>query len=97
LDEVTTFQARVDGEDIADLAAYRTDSPMFSLTLPENHGSGVEPGVAQAVGEAYSFIVAPPPPGEYVIEWSTRYPGAAEYYGGTVTVVVEAPRVIDVP
>ena len=64
LDEATDFQARVNGQDVADLETYRTSSPLFTLTFPENNVFGVEPGVAQAVSEAYSFIIAPPPPGD---------------------------------
>ena len=92
------FQAIVDGQDVANLDAFRTTSPMFTLTFAENNGFGVEPGVvAQAVSEAYSFIIAPPPPGEYVVAWSVMYPGSTEPYGGAVTVVVEAPQVIEPP
>ena len=63
----TDFQARVNGQDVADLDAYRSTSPLFTITFPENNIFGVEPGVAQAVAEEYSFIIAPPPPGEYEI------------------------------
>ena len=58
----------------------------------------MEPGVAQAVSESYSFIIAPPPPGEYVIGWTARYPGEpAMRPTATVTVLVEAPQVIEPP
>jgi hypothetical protein len=97
VDEITQFEARVDGQEVANLDQYRTTSPLFTLTLPENNGFGVEPGVANAVAESYSFIVAPPPPGEYEIAWSTTFPGATEPYGATVTVTVEAPQVIEPP
>ena len=92
-DEVSDLQARVNGQEVADLEAYRTGSPMFTLTWPENNRFGVEPGVAQSVSEAYNFIIAPPPPGEYEIFTSVAYGG--ESFPSTVTVIVEAPRVID--
>ena len=66
-----TTRLSVNGQDVADLDAYRTGSPLFTLTFPEDNLFGVEPGVAQAVSEAYSFIIAPPPPGEYEIVVST--------------------------
>ena len=75
IDGVTDYQARINGQDVGDLDAYRIASPLFTLTFPENNIFGVEPGVAQAVSEAYSFIIAPPPPGEYEIAWTTSYPG----------------------
>jgi hypothetical protein len=61
-DEVTDLQARVNGQEVADLDAYLTTSPLFTLTFPEANRYGVEPGVAQSVSAAYSFIIAPPPP-----------------------------------
>ena len=96
LDESTdgNQQYRVNGQEVADLDSYRTASPLFTVTLPENNIFGVEPGVAQAVSEAYSFIIAPPPPGEYEISFSTLASGESE---GTVNVIVEAPRVIEQP
>jgi hypothetical protein len=51
IDGVTDYEARVNGEDVANLAAYRTASPMFTLTLGENNVWDLEPGVAQAVSE----------------------------------------------
>ena len=96
LDESTDGyqQYRVDGQEVADLDSYRIASPLFTLTLPENNVLGVEPGVAQAVSESYSFIIAPPPPGEYEITFSTLTTGHPE---GTVNVIVEAPRVLESP
>jgi hypothetical protein len=96
LDESTDGyqQDRVNGQEVADLDTYRIASPLFTFTLPENNIFGVEPGVAQAVSESYSFIIAPPPPGEYQITFSTLASGTPE---GTVNVIVEAPRVIEQP
>jgi len=96
LDESTdgNQQYRVDGQEVADLDSYRVASPLFTITLPENNIFGVEPGVAQAVSESYSFIIVPPPPGEYEITFSTLASGHPE---GRVNVIVEAPRVIEAP
>jgi dienelactone hydrolase len=89
-DELTSFEARVNGQEVAEIDAYRTAS-LFTLTFPENNVLGVEPGVAQAASEQYGFIIAPPPPGEYVIDVSTTFEGETGAY--TMTVIVEAPRV----
>ncbi len=97
VDGVTEFSATVNGQDVGDLEAYRTSSPLFTLTLAENNLFGVEPGVAQAVSEGYSFIIAPPPPGEYEITGSTQLAGEPEPFSLTITVVVEAPQVIEPP
>ncbi len=97
MDEITDFQATVNGQDVTDLEAYRTTSPMFTITFPKDNISGIEAGVAQAVSEAFSLIVAPPPPGEYEITVSVTSPGNSQPIGGTITVIVEAPQVIEPP
>ena len=68
-------QVRVDYQEVADLDTYRVSSPLFTLTLPENNALGAEPGVAQAVSEAYSFIIAPPPPANTRSTSRRRPPG----------------------
>jgi hypothetical protein len=93
MDAVADVQARVNGVDVADLETYRTASPLFTLTFPDSNIFGVEAGVAQAVSEGYSFIIAPPSPGRYELAWSVSYPEGP--LGGTATVVVEAPQVIE--
>jgi hypothetical protein len=95
MDLVTDVSARVNGVDVADLETYRTASPLFTLTFPNNNIFGVEPGVAQAVSEGYSFLIAPPPPGRYEVSWLVRYPEGP--LGGSATVVVESPRVANEP
>jgi len=97
VDGVTEFSATINGQDVGDLEAYRTSSPLFTLTLPENNIFGVEPGVAQAVSEGYSFIIAPPPPGEYELTGSTQLAGEPDPFVSTITLVVQAPQVIDPP
>jgi hypothetical protein len=95
LDDATYYQARVNGQEVADLDSYRSSSPLFTLTFPENNLFGAEPGVAQAVSEAYSFIIAPPPPGEYEIVLSWRVVGDPTTAVSTVNLIVEAPQVIE--
>jgi hypothetical protein len=89
LDELPESQAHIDGQAVAELEAYRTESPPFTLTFADDNIFGVEAGVAQSVSAAYSLIIAPPPPGEYEIATSGAL-GAT-----TATVIVEAPHVID--
>jgi hypothetical protein len=97
LDEATDYQASVNGEDVADLDAYRTASPLFTMTFPADNIFGVEPGVAQSVSETYSLLIAPPPPGEYEIVVSTMYIDDPQVYTGTVNLIVESPQVIEAP
>ncbi len=95
MDLVSDVSARVNGVDVANLDTYRTASPLFTLTFPDNNIFGVEPGVAHAVSEGFSFVIAPPPPGRYEITWLVSYPDGP--LGGSATVIVEAPQVIEPP
>ena len=89
------LRASVNGQDVADLDAYRTTSPLFTLTFPEDNVDDVEPGVAHAVSASYSFIIAPPPPGRYEIAWSARDPSEiGPRPTSRATVIVEAPQVV---
>ncbi len=97
IDGATELQATVNGQDVADVESYRTGSPLFTMTFPENNIFGVEPGVAQAVSAAYSFLIAPPPPGEYEISVSVTYVGDPQPFASTIHVIVEAPQVIEPP
>ena len=96
-DGVSQLQVRINGQDVADPEAYRTASPLFTITFPEDNIIGAEPGVAQAVSEDYSLLIAPPPPGQYEIAISWRYAGDEFPSARTVNVNVEAPQVIESP
>ncbi len=93
----TDLEVRINGQDVADLDAYRATSPLFTITFPRDNLLGVEPGVAQAVSDDYSLIIAPPPPGEYEIVTSFRYDTDEFVSTVTLTVIVEAPEVIEPP
>jgi hypothetical protein len=95
--EVAEFEARIDGRAVADLEAYRIGSPLFNVTFPEDNVLGVEPGVAQAVSDSYSFIILPPPPGEYEITSTVLIVGESGPRVLTHTVIVETPQVIESP
>lgn len=88
-DAFTDLQARINGEEVPDLEDYRSSSPVFPLPFPANHVFFEVPkevsGVALAVADGYSFIIAPLPPGEYEIVTSS----------GAYRVIVEAPQVIE--
>ena len=70
---VGDFQVIVDGQDVAaSLDAYRSTSPLFTMTFPADGIFGIRTVVGQSVSEAISFIIAPPPPGEYEITVSGK-------------------------
>ena len=74
IDPYTDVHASINGQEVADFGSYRLSSPLFTLTFPENNVFEAEPGVAQSVSDSYSFIIAPPPPGEYEIVTSAVHP-----------------------
>lgn len=88
-DNVRGLEARINGEVVPDLEDYRSGSSVFPLPFPTNHVFFEVPkevsGVALAVADGYSFIIAPQPPGEYEIVTSSD----------TYRVIVEAPQVIE--
>jgi hypothetical protein len=47
------------------------------------------------VTEGYSFIIAPPPPGQYEIAWTVKLSHEPEHRANVATIVVEAPQVIE--
>jgi hypothetical protein len=62
-------------------------SPMFTLNVPEYSAYyGFQTGVGLWMLLATSYIIAPPPPGEYAI--TTTDAG----YSYTVNITVDAPR-----
>ena len=91
------FIGAANREDLLDVITIisPTDTPLFTVSLPEDNLAGVEPGVAHLTGAAYSFIIAPPPPGEYEVAVSAIYAG--DPYPNRLTVIVEAPQVIEPP
>ncbi len=93
-DGVTNLQASINGEPVPDLETYRVSSPLFPLTLPDDSAFGAPAGVALSVADDYSFIIAPPPPGEYEIAASALYDGEVTL-GRTIRVVVQSPQVIE--
>jgi hypothetical protein len=83
----------INGQQLPDLQAYRTTSPLFTLSLSADNLFGVPPGVALAVMEGNSIIIAPPAPGEYEITLTADFDG--EVLPGTTRVIVTAPQVIE--
>ena len=97
LDEFHLFlapltQVAVNGRPVTDAEAYWARSPMFNLNVPEGtQYDFLPPGVALAMVEHIGFIIAPPPPGEYLITVIDE----GQEFAYAVTVTVEAPQIIE--
>jgi hypothetical protein len=89
--EAYTFPHTValNGQELPDLQAYRTTSPLFTLRLSADNLLGAPPGVALAVMAGRSIIIAPPPPGEYEITLTADF--GDEVLPGTTRVIDAAP------
>lgn len=94
-DALVEVSVSINGEELPDVMSYRTVSPMFTMTLPQDNLFGAPAGVCQAVSDSYSMIIAPPAPGEYEITVTNRFENPPETFTGTVRVIVEEPQVID--
>ena len=94
-DGITEMEASIDGRPVPDLEQYRAVSPLFSMLFPEDNFFGVPAGVALSVADGYSFIIAPPPPGEYEISVSVLFEGEDAPLAITNRVIVQEPQVIE--
>jgi hypothetical protein len=68
-DTVITKEITIDGINIDNLDSYRFQSPLFSLTFPENNIAGIAPQTATAVSDGYWVLLEPLPPGTHEIHF----------------------------
>jgi hypothetical protein len=68
--EVNSIVAIVDGVKLKNLAQYRVQSPLFTLTFPENNNNGLPSGPTQSVSDAYMTFLKPLPPGNHTLQFS---------------------------
>jgi len=98
MEQLVDVKAYVDRQPIPDIASYATTSPLFTLHLPENNFLSAPTGVAKAVSSTYGFLIAPPPPGEYRVAMSVKFPqGPTTFFVDfwEIRFVVEAPQVVE--
>ena len=63
--DMTATQLTVGGQRVADLAAYRTVTPRFTLWFPEDNLIGSASRVADSVADGYQVLLRPLPVGEH--------------------------------
>jgi hypothetical protein len=71
IDRVTTVEATLDGIAIADIRQYRTQTALFTLTLPENNRLGGPAASTPAVADGYWLLLAPLAPGTHTLTLHT--------------------------
>ena len=62
-----TQSITVDGAAVANLDAYRTQTPLYSYTLPPDNVYGLPPAEALAISDGTVVVVKPLPPGQHQI------------------------------
>jgi pimeloyl-ACP methyl ester carboxylesterase len=90
------YEVSINGQAVADVDSYRVTTPAFTINVPEDVPDGwsfLPPGVALAMLDIFGFIIAPPPPGEYLINVTSDSVGLTY----TVNVTVEAPQIFGPP
>ena len=65
--DAKSLAATIDGKKVKDLESFRTQSPVFGLTLPAENILGVTPGVGFSVSDGYWLLLRPPFPGQHKI------------------------------
>jgi len=85
----------VNGVEVPDLETYQSESPLFTLTLPEDNLFRAPAGVAHAVADGFQIMVGPLPAGEHEIVVRGPGPGGANDMRVTYLLNVQAPQVID--
>jgi len=64
---VAAFTVTINGQEVPNLASYRSSTPLAPIILSEDNVFGAPAGVALFVNDAYSLLIAPPPVGTYEI------------------------------
>jgi hypothetical protein len=93
--ETMTVTATIDGQELTDLDQYLSTSPIFTMNFPEDNFFGVPAGPAQAIAVGYGLILAPPPPGEYLISGSADFGDGSPPLEASYRVIVQEPAVIE--
>ncbi len=68
---VTTVEATLDRVAIADIRQYRAQTPLFTLTLPENNILGGPAATTPSVADGYWLLLAPLAPGAHTLTLHT--------------------------
>ena len=69
-DKVTSTVITVNGVQIKPI---RLQSPLFSVTLPQNNDLGLKPQTSPAISDGYWEFLKPLPPGEHTIHASGSF------------------------
>ncbi len=78
---MTDLACEVDGVPLKNLAAYRTESPLFDVTLPEGDIFGAGPATyGPSMDQGYYLMLAPLSAGEHTIHFKGSMPATIDPY-----------------
>lgn len=89
---LTKYRIEVDGVPIPHLASYTVESPLFSLTLPENNVAGLPAGQYQGILQGIFVLLHPLPVGQHVIHLYYEFPAFSFIDDVTMIVTVSPHR-----
>ena len=69
-DTVSSLRLTIDGLNIENVTKYRTDSPLFNFTTPQNGLFGLNSITSQGVSDGYFVMLKPLSPGSHEISFS---------------------------
>ena len=75
VDAATDLACEIDGVAVKNLGQYRTESPLFDVTVPANNIFGLDPGTyGPSMDEGYYLMVAPLNAGKHSIHFHGSLP-----------------------
>jgi hypothetical protein len=89
---VANVQVEIDGVALKDLASYTVETPLVTLTLPENNIGPLPPGAYQGVAKGIFLLLEPLPVGEHVIHVFNQFPAFEVTTDVTTIITVGAHR-----
>jgi hypothetical protein len=91
VDGITAAHASIDGTDVADIASYRVQSPVFNVVLPGDNILHAPAGVASVVIDGAFITVKGLTAGEHTISYGGTYPSGGSLDLNYNITVVAAP------
>jgi hypothetical protein len=67
IDDIAKKEVSIDGKKVQNLAEFRVQSPIFSVTFPEDNVYGLKPGPTKGVSDGYWIFLEPLMPGNHKI------------------------------
>ena len=74
IDDAFGLEVTIDRETVADLTAFRVQSPLFTFEVPTDNLLGADPGAYEGVDDGFYVMLPPLPAGNHTIEFEGALP-----------------------